>query len=354
MTAGGKERRLTELMKSLRSRPDIQFELAMMTHDIHYKEILELGIDIHFLIRKRKKDFAVFRSFYTLCKNYRPDIVHCWDTMTAVYITPVCKLLHIKLVNGMVVDSPQNQSIFFQPYLRARLTFPFADIIIGNSNSGLKAYKASPKKSITIYNGFNFERIKNILPKEILRTQFNITTEFVVGMVATFSEYKDYPTYYKAAHKVLSKRQDITFLAIGKDTDSTKSKSYIEKVDSDNFRLIGKQSDIESFVNLIDIGVLSTFTEGISNSILEYMALGKPVIATSGGGTDEIVDDQKTGLLVSTSNPDELAEKIELLIDNPKLRFDMGKSGKERIQRLFSIEVMTEKYLSAYRELLLK
>ncbi len=51
------------------------------------------------------------------------------------------------------------------------------------------------------------------------------------------------------------------------------------------------------------------------------MAIGKPVIATSGGGTDEIVEDQKTGLLVSTSNPDELAEKIEFLLNNPQMRF---------------------------------
>jgi len=253
-----------------------------------------------------------------------------------------------------VVDSPQKQNIFFQPYLRARLTFPFADVIIGNSNAGLRAYKAPRKKSIIIYNGFDFERIRNIIPEEIIRKQLNITSKYVVGMVATFSEYKDYPTYFQAAHKVLNRRSDITFLAIGKNTDSTLSKSYIEGRDSDHFRLIGKQSDIESLVNSMNIGVLSTFTEGISNSILEYMALGKPVIATSGGGTDEIVEDQRTGLLVSASNPDELAEKIELLLDNPQLRARMGELGKERIHKLFSIEVMTGKYLDAYKELLSK
>ncbi len=257
MTAGGKERRLTELMKSLKSKPDIRFELALMTHDIHYKEVLELGIGIHYFIRKRKKDPGVFRGFYSLCRNYEPDIVHCWDTMTAVYITPICKLLNIKLVNGMVVDSPQKQNIFFQPYLRARLTFPFADVIIGNSNAGLKSYKAPPKKSITIHNGFDFERIRNITPEAIIKKQLNITSKYVVGMVATFSEYKDYPTYFHAAHKVLLKRDDITFLAIGKDTDSTLSKSYIEGSDLDHFRLIGKQSDIESFINIY--GHRSTF-----------------------------------------------------------------------------------------------
>ena len=354
MTAGGKERRLTELMKALRLKPDIQFELALMTNEIHYEEVFHLNINIHFFIRKRKKDFSVFRSFYKLCKNYRPDIVHCWDTMTAVYITPICKLLKLKLVNGMVVDAPQKQNIFFQPWLRARLTFPFADIIIGNSKAGLRAYDAPDKKSMVIHNGFNFERINKILPKEFIRDQLNIRTKYSVGMVATFSNYKDYPTYFKAAHIVLNKRKDITFLAIGKNTDSVLSKSYIDDKYIDHFRLLGKKSDIESFINILDIGVLATFTEGISNSILEYMALAKVVIATTGGGTSEIVEDQKTGFLVSPSDPNELAERIEILIDNPKLCIEMGIRGKERVHKEFSIEVMTGKYLFVYKNLLSK
>jgi glycosyltransferase involved in cell wall biosynthesis len=61
------------------------------------------------------------------------------------------------------------------------------------------------------------------------------------------------------------------------------------------------------------IFVLSTFSEGISNSVLEYMALGKPVIATSGGGTGELVLDNTTGYLIRQSDPEELAEKMELL-----------------------------------------
>ena len=72
--------------------------------------------------------------------------------------------------------------------------------------------------------------------------------------------------------------------------------------------MLGIRSGIESLISAMDICVLSTFTEGISNSILEYMALEKPVIATAGGGTNEIVIDNKTGFLIKQSNPEELAE----------------------------------------------
>jgi glycosyltransferase involved in cell wall biosynthesis len=352
LTEGGKERRLTELMKALKLESSIEFELAVMSFDVHYKEVLDLGINVHYLIRKRRKDFSVFRKLYKLCKRFKPDIVHCWDSMTAVYITPVCKLLRIKLVNGMVIDTPQRKNIFYQPWLRARLTFPFADLIIGNSKAGLEAYNAPGKKSMAIYNGFNFERIKSIIPKEIVKEQLNIMTKYVVGMVATFSVFKDYSTYFNAAQIILNKRNDITFLAIGEKTDSDLSKSYIDEKYMDHFKLLGSKSGIESYINIMDIGVLSTYTEGISNSILEYMALEKPVVATSGGGTVEIIEDQKTGFLVSPSNPKELAEKILILLDDSILRMKMGKNGKDRIHKAFSIDIMTLNYLSTYKRLL--
>ena len=87
-------------------------------------------------------------------------------------------------------------------------------------------------------------------------------------------------------------------------------------------KLLGRQSDVESIINISNICVLTTNVkihgEGISNSILEYMAMGKPVIASCGGGTNEIVEDAVTGFLISPLSPRELAEKIEILIDNPE------------------------------------
>ena len=109
MESGGKQRRLTELMRAIKSRQDIEFELVVMNKDIHYKEIFDLGINIHYIIRKTKRDISVFFRFYKLCRNYKPDIIHCWDSMTAIYLVLICKLLHIKLVNGMVVSAPIEQ-----------------------------------------------------------------------------------------------------------------------------------------------------------------------------------------------------------------------------------------------------
>jgi glycosyltransferase involved in cell wall biosynthesis len=350
--AGGKERRLIELMKAIKSDPEVDFELVIMSNEIHYKEVFELGININYLIRRTKKDLSVFVKLYKLCKRYKPDIIHCWDSMTAIYCAPVCRLLQIKNVNGMVIDSPGRRKILYKPWIRARITFPFAHLIIGNSRAGLAAYNAPANKSVVIYNGFNFARRNNIKSGSKIREELNINSEYIVGMVAAYSEFKDYPIYFKAAHLVLNNRKDVIFLAIGKNTDSELSRSHIDIKYLSHFRLLGKKSDIESYVNVMDIGVLATFTEGISNSILEYMAFGKPAVATAGGGTNEIIEDQKTGYLVNPSNPKELAEKISILLEDPALRSKMGRNGEARIHEVFSIETMTDEYLTEYKKLL--
>lgn len=352
LSSGGKERRLTELIHALSNRRDLVIELALMSHDIHYDHILDLNITVHKIIRRTKKDPAVFMKFYKLIKSCKPDIVHCWDSMTAVYVAPACKLMSCKLVNGMVIDAPIKQNILNKHWLRGRLTFPFSDAIIGNSEAGLNAYKAPEKKKELIYNGFNFDRLTDISDRAGIREQLKIDSAYVVGMVARYSTMKDYPTFFRAAELLLRKRRDITFIAIGAGTDSEEATCLIKNQDNAFFRLLGERTNVESFVNTMDICVLSTFTEGISNSILEYMALAKPVIATEGGGTAEIVMDKETGFLIKKSDPEELAERIDMLLNDPSLREKMGSHGLERIKNRFSIEMMVSKYMSIYSKLL--
>jgi glycosyltransferase involved in cell wall biosynthesis len=350
-TQGGKERMLLELMKGLRKRPEMDFELVIMSNEIHYKEVYDLGIRIHQVVRKMKKDLSVFKKIFTICKNYKPDVVHCWDSMTAVYLVPVLKLLNIRFMNCMVQDAPSKTGFSNKHWIRGQVTFPFSDVIVGNCKAGLAAYKVPITKGVCIPNGFDFKRVETLIPEAKIRAEIGIKTEFVVGMVATFSVFKDYETYFTAAQMLLKRRKDITFIAIGRDTDSVEAKSFIEKKYLEHFKLLGAKTDVESFVNILDIGVLATFTEGISNSIMEYMALGKPVIATSGGGTNEILEDTITGFLVSPKNPFDLAEKIELLLNDDELRMRMGKAGELRVRNNFTLDKMVNEFVRNYKKL---
>jgi glycosyltransferase involved in cell wall biosynthesis len=358
LIAGGKERRLTQLLDALGSNKDIQFELVLMSNEIHYKEVFDWNINIHYLIRDAKKDVSVFRRFYKICREYKPDIVHCWDSMTAIISVPVCKLLNIKLVNGMVVSTPVKRNIFNKQWFRAKLTFPFSDMVIGNSRAGLAAYRAPVKKSCCIYNGVDLSRFNNLKnPSSFRKEIFGEDSDniFIAGMVAAFEERKDYKLLIEAAVTLISRHDNIRFVLVGDGVNFNKIKSIVPVPLLNKIIFLGKRSDIESIVNIFDLGILLTNTkvhgEGISNSIIEYMALLKPVIATRGGGTNEVVIDNQNGYLIDTDNSAHLVEKIETLMKNKNLVDELGKKGNQMVHEKFDIRIMTNYYINVYNKL---
>jgi len=359
LCAGGKERRLTELMKGLRLNPEVNFEIVLMDKRVHYHQVFSLNIRIHYLLRKTKKDLSVFPKFYKICKDYRPDIVHCWDSMTAVISAPTCRLLNIKLVNGLVVDTPVKQNIFNKHWLRAKLTFPFSNKIIGNSRAGLAAYKAPFKKSSCIYNGMDFHRFEKLKEREIIEKDIfgksggNI---FVAGMVAGFENRKDYETLITAALSLITSDDLIRFVLVGDGNNFNEIKKSVSEKYTDKIIFLGKRNDVESIVNIFDIGILLTNSkvhgEGISNSIIEYMALGKPVIATRGGGTNEVINDGENGFLINPHDSYQLVQTIQKIMSDTNLRQQFGAKSYEMAHNRFDLKIMTESYFQMYQQLL--
>ena len=231
------------------------------------------------------------------------------------------------------------------------LTYPFSDIILANSKAGLISYRVPAKKGKVIHNGLDLERLKNLDSTSEIRKKYNINTKYLVGMVASFSDFKDYHAFNEVAEKCLGIRKDITFLGAG---DGPNRKNFSDGINPEFQKHIiypGKVSNIESLINLFDIGMLlSTNGEGFPNAVMEYMALGKPVIATDAGGTKELVVDGVTGILLRENNPDEIIEKIVYLIDHPDVAMKMGEEGKKRIVADFNLDKMTKKYVELYEQ----
>ncbi len=354
LRSGGKERQLVELLKGLMSTPSMECELIVMSTDIHYTYLNDLNIPVWQLLRKIKKDPSVFIKLFYLLKERRPDIIHTWDTMTSVYALPAVKLLGIKLVNGLIRDAPPSLSA--RQWFRSKLTIPFSEVVVANSQAGLRAYAAPPKKSCSIYNGFDFKRTTKLSAPEKVRKNHNITTKYVVGMVASFSFRKDFLTYVKAAQIVLAKRQDVTFLAIGDGENLESTQKNVAGIYKNFIKFPGKQKDVESLVQVMTIGVLSSNAdlhgEGISNSIMEYMAFEKPVVATDCGGNRELILDGETGYIVQNGNATQLSDRILFLLDHTDLAKKFGRAGKQRLKNMFSLERMTQKYISLYRQIL--
>lgn len=348
LRAGGKERRIIELFKYLKKHGDYQIELLITKNIIHYQEIYELGIPIHLIERKwTKKDPLLFFKFYKIAKRFKPDVIHVWGHMVAVYAVPTKILLRVPLINNEIVDATQNEKL-----IGKRIVFNVSDRVIANTFAGLKAYDAPMDKSRVIYNGFTFDRIKELESQAEVRDRFGIKTSFVVGMVASFLKLKDYETYLKAAFSVLIKQPDITFLCIGDGDDSEYKKMVPENLKS-NILFLGRQNKVESIMNICDVGVLTTnikfHGEGISNALLEFMAVKKPVITTNFGGSAELVENGTSGFLIDAFSVDQLEEKLVYLISHEPERVAMGNRGYQIVREKFSMEAMFNSFQEEYK-----
>jgi glycosyltransferase involved in cell wall biosynthesis len=344
---GGKERRLIELLRFFDTL-QIRVMLVILKDQIEYPVVHQLkNTKLVVLNRKIKKDPFIFFKLISICHQFKPDIIHSWGSMPSIYVIPAKIFLRIPFINAMIVNAKCDRS----EHIRSFISFPFSDVILANSFAGLKAYKVSKQKGKVIYNGFNFDRTQNLASNTQILEKYNLQTQFIVGMVAAFHPRKDFATYLAVADEISKERNDVTFLAVGEG----ELKQNLEKTYSNNNRIIftGNVGNVEALMNVFDVGVLlsnsQNHLEGISNSILEMMALAKPVIASKGGGTDEIVLHQKTGVLIEPFAHAQLKENIIKLLDSENERVMLGNQAKKHIAENFSIEQMCQNTFQLYQ-----
>lgn len=357
LSRGGKERRIAELVKYCKLHYEIIFEIIIIHDKIEYEDIYEAGYKIHTLKWSENKTIVNFKRLFAITKSFNPDIIHSWSSMTDVIGLFLKMYTHKKLISSMIARVIPYRNLKDKDYRRALYTFPFIDFITSNTKAGIERYHAPKRKSICIYNGFNFERSKNLQKAEILKKQHNLENKFVVGMVAAFEKRKDQETFISAALSLLKKFPGkIAFVLIGygiyEEERRKQSGVHFQK----DIIFTGVCNFVEEYINIFNIGVLCTNSEfhgeGISNAILEYMAMAKPVIASEGGGTKEIVDDNLTGFLIKPKQPNLLEDKIIYLMNNPEKAWDMGFQGQQKIRQQFSIEAMCCGFIKIYEKLI--
>jgi glycosyltransferase involved in cell wall biosynthesis len=359
LRSGGKERRFTELLYYLKKNTDYEIQVVLLENIIHYKDIFNLNVPV--IIIKRvliKKDPLIFAKFFNFIKIFKPDIIHTWGSMTTFYAIPIANFFKIPLINSQIADAiPITSKSYFEKFLWF-INYNFSNIILSNSIAGVEAYKDKKKKILVIYNGVRPERFKKLKNKKSVKQRFEIKTKYAVIMVASFGLYKDHDLFVKVAESVCKLRSDVSFVAVG-DGDKEQNKNYLNFVEcakeDSHKRLIftGKISNVEELVNACDIGMLLSNIktgEGISNSILEYMALSKPVIATDAGGICELVVNNDTGFLVN-QNIALIVQHVIDLLDNSNLRKKMGEEGKKIIENKFTIDKMGFEFVKQYNNI---
>lgn len=347
LKTGGKERRLIECLKTMQAFPDVDIRLLVLS--AKSDDFMDAGfISAIHLPRGYRKDPSIYAKLFRVCRQYKPDIIHSWESMCSMYAAPVANLLKIKFINAMIAGAPRI-GFGHREWVRSRLTFPFSDLILANSRAGLLAYNSPLHKSACVHNGFDFNRLRDLQPAEEIRVKSGIHTPKVVGMVATVDDRKDHVNFVRAAVQVCEARNDVSFIAIGAGPLLNRCRQMVPELLADRILFPGHRSDIESHIQIFDIGVLFTHGEGISNAIMEYMALAKPVIATAAGGTVELVVEDRTGFLIRSNTDKRVNDYIHYLLDNPSIAGRMGCEGRKRIESEFSIEKMAGEILALYR-----
>lgn len=350
---GGKERRLIELLSYLTRNTNYRLLVILTKKDIHYKEFYNLNIPFEILDKGSfKKRIIISLKFFKICWKFKPNVIHTWGNIVTFYSLLSAILLRIPLINSQITNAPPFIDRFTFFYFLSKINFLFSKAIVSNSIAGLESYGISTEKGIVIHNGLNLDRF-NFSPKSYsLRGYYNISTKYSVIMVGSFTIYKDYDKYIDLAYHVCSLRSDITFLAVGEGKNLHSSKEKVNNLNIKNFIFTGRISNVEHILSLCDVGILfSPFGEGNSNSIIEYMASGLPVIANDKGGNRELIINDKTGILIHDETTYQITSILCDILDNENKRKMMGRLGKELINKRFTIDKMGTKFDSLYKNL---
>lgn len=355
LTSGGKERRLIELLTHLKAKEEVEL-LVVVTRDVvHYPAFQQLQVPYLVIPKSWKQyDLTIFYKFYKICRQFRPDLIHTWGRIQSLYSLPAALLRKVPLINSQITTAPPRVSKTSVFYWLDKLIFHYSTLILSNSQAGLSSFKPPREKSLVIYNGMNPERFRQLAPAAQIKEKYGITTPFAVVMAASFTDNKDYDRFFRVARLVTQVRKDITFIGVGR-PDPGNGKYERLRAESQAYPRIlfpGLTNEVEALVNACDVGVLfsrDTHGEGLSNAILEYMALGKPVIANDNGGTREILHHHQNGFLITTQTDPEIADLLLSLVTDRQLYNSFSAASQHLIRENFSLDKMGKSFEQVYQ-----
>ena len=347
---GGAEKQLILLANAL-SRKKFKTYVLVKRIDDNISHLFGDNVEV-IKIKPRSiiKQFIWVRRFF---RERKIDICHVWDFRSSIVAYISSLFICTKLIDGSIRSALSKKMIQYSFYHIKYSFFKLIKIdIVSNSVAGLKSYCLEKyKRAHVIHNGIDICS-KNICDEERNSNKDMQNCAFIVGMVANMRWKKDFLTFIKSGIEVLKKRNDVLFYVVGDGIDMPKYKRYLEgHKNKENFKFVGHTTKVEHYIMKMDVCVLanSKSGEGISNSIMEYMICGKPVIATDLGGNNELVINGVTGFLVEEYDYKDIAGKIIYLLENPIKRLTIGIEGRKIIETKFSVDAMVDKYTDVYK-----
>jgi sugar transferase (PEP-CTERM/EpsH1 system associated) len=211
-----------------------------------------------------------------------------------------------------------------------------------------------PQRVEVIYNGIDLAPFSpdGVSPPAEVRREIGVGAEdLVILQVARLDYLKDHATAVRTLAHVARHRPDARLLLAGEGPEREGIEKLIREHDlGRHVLLLGQRTDVPRLLAAADLFLLTSISEGIPLTVIEAMAAGLPVVATGVGGLAEVVEEGKTGLLAPAGDHAALARDLLRLAEDPGLRAEMGRRGRERAFARFSEDQMVERYRQLYNE----
>ena len=333
----------------LRSNKYLQ-NLTIKTPVIDFKNSGYRGVKNIKLIYELKKHI----------ENERYDIVQTQFMDSAIYCALAIRLLSDKPIligtRRNLYHWREDAPWLFRSY---KYTARWLDGVLANSYSVSKLCAelegVSPDNITTIQNGIELSKY-NSIPSEKAKEYLGIKgASPVVGVLANWRPVKGLKSFIAAAKTVLSEFPDALFILAGSGKQKSELESLARNLDIyDSVMFIEKPSEINTIISAFDIAVQPSLSESFSNVLLEYMAVGKPIVATRVGDADRVITDGKEGLLVDPNNPEMLSRAILDLCRKPEVALEMGKRARMKVEKNWSLGKIVKLYDEYYQSLVIK
>lgn len=360
---GGTERHLTHLVHHLRQ--DI-FSCSVVIFDLvenrWVDSIRAQGVPVvHIPVGREYTPSALVRAseLSNFIRNNRFDIVQTFhqksDTFAAV-ITKLSGIKHIVSSKRDIGQLKRPRHFFVNRLLRSLFE---RVIVVADAVADVVALKEQmPRnKIVKIYNGVDEQAFSPSTFNERMqaRTQLGFADDdFLVGMVARMHPNKNFDVFLEGAMKALEAIPSLKILAVGGGPLLEYFReNYRSEVAESVIFFPGDVSDVTPYMRALDVGCLVPGNnEGFSNSIIEMMAMGLPMIVTDVGGNAEAVIDGQNGMVIPPRDSDALCSGLTEIYRHPEMRLEMGRKSRQLVEERFTLRQMCVNHENLYLSLL--
>ena len=356
---GGGESHLLSLVANM-NREKFEPVVLSFTDGPMITELQKAGVKTHIIPTTRPFDVFCWGKVKQLLRTEKPSLVHAHGTRAASNIFRSCRVQNIPWVytiHGWSFHNDQKPWVKTARIAGEKFLTGSSDqnisVSASNRDSGMKVLQGF--RSVVVNNGIDQSKFDPARYDRSLRETLGFSADdIIILFIARFNTQKQPLTLIRAFEKAVVNNPRLKLLMVGEGEQREEGIRLAGNSTARNeIRFLPFRSDVPELLAMADIYVLPSLWEGLPIGLLEAMSMGKPVIASRVDGTNEIIQHEMNGLLVSTENLEsELSQRIQQMAGNQKLREELGEAGRRTVIEKYNAETMTREIENIYLKLI--